>query len=88
MQEENEIDPENQIKRVHIQLRGFTRAELRDIIGYMKSIEASRPTRIIFVEIDEPDMSEEEAGRLMQELWPEPGGPPFMATFKREKTEE
>ena len=71
-----------------IHLKGFTRAELKDIVGYIRSVEAFRPTRFIFVKIDDPDMSLEEARRLVKELWPEPEGPPFMATFKREKTEE
>lgn len=68
-----------------ISLKGFTKSEIKDIIGYIRSIEASRPTRIIFVKIDDPDMSLEEARRLVMELWPEPGGPPFMATFKKER---
>ncbi len=70
-----------------ISLKGFTKSEIKDIIGYIRSIEASRPTRHIFVKIDDPDMSLEEARRLVKELWPEPGGPPFMATFKRERKE-
>lgn len=76
------------IENVLISLKGFTKNEIKDIIGYMRSVEAFRPNRLIFVKIEDPDMSEEEARRLVLELWPEPSGPPFMATFKREKTEE
>ena len=75
------------IENVLISLRGFTKSEIKDIVGYMRSVEAFRPTRLLFVKIEDPDMSEEEARRLVKELWPEPGGPPFMATLKREKTE-
>jgi len=58
--------------------------ELKDIIGYIRSVEAFRPTRLVWVKLEDPDMSLEEAKRLLKELWPEPEGPPFMATLKRE----
>ena len=61
--------------------------ELKDIIGYIRSVEAFRSTRLVWVKMEDPDMSLEEARRLLLELWPEPEGPPFMATFEREKTE-
>ena len=75
------------IKNVMITLGGFTKSELKDIIGYIRSVEAFRPTRLVWVKMEDPDMSLEEARRLILELWPEPEGPPFTATFKREKTE-
>ena len=75
-------------ENVLISLRGFTKSEIKDVIGYIRSIEAFRSTRLTFVKIEDPDMSEEEARYLVKELWPEPCGPPFMATLKREKTEE
>ena len=71
-----------------IHLKGFTMEELKDIVGYIRSVEAFRPTRLVFIELEEHDMSEEEARRLVLEIWPDPGGPPFMAKFKREKAEE
>ncbi len=75
------------IDNVLISLRGFTKSEIKDIIGYIRSVEAFRPTRLVHVELEDPDMSLEEARRQILELWPEPGGPPFTAIFKREKTE-
>ena len=77
----------NVIENVLISLRGFTKSEIKDIIGYIRSVEALRPTRLIFVKIEDPYMSEKEARHLVKELWPDPGGPPFMATLKMEKTE-
>jgi len=76
------------IDNVLISLRGFTKAEIKDIIGYIRSVEAFRPTRFIFVKLEDPDISLEAATILLNELWPEPGGPPFTATFKKEKSKE
>ncbi len=76
------------IDNVLISLRGFTKSEIKDIVGYIRSVEAFRPTRFVFVKLEDSDMSLEEARRLVMELWPEPGGPPFTATFRREKSEE
>ena len=73
------------IKNVRISLEGFNMEELKDIIGYIRSVEAFRPTRMVWVKMEDPDMSLEDAKRLILELWPEPEGPPFMATLKREK---
>jgi len=76
------------IKNVTITLSGFTKNEIKDIVGYIRSVEAFRPTRLVWVKMEDPDMSLEEATRLLKELWPEQEGPPFMATFKRVKTGE
>ncbi len=76
------------IDNVLISLRGFTKSEIKDIVGYIRSVEAFRPTRLVHVRLEDPDRSEEEAKRLVLDLWPDPGGPPFMVKFKREKTEE
>jgi len=75
------------IKNVTITLSGFTKNEIKDIVGYIRSVEAYRPTRLILVKMEDRDMSLKEATRLLNDLWPEPEGPPFMATLKREKTE-
>ena len=66
-----------------IHLEGFNMEELKDIIGYIRSVEAFRPTRLVWVKMEDPDMSLEEARRLLKELWPEEEGPPFTATLKR-----
>jgi len=79
---------ENKIENVIISLRGFTKNEIKDIVGYIRSVEAFRPTRLVWVKIEDPDSSIEEAMQLLKELWPETDGPPFMATLKREKKEE
>jgi len=76
------------IKNVIISLKGFTKSEIKDIIGYIRSVEAFRPTRLVWVKMEDPDMSLEEARRLLNELWPEEEGPPFMATLKMEETED
>lgn len=76
------------IKNVLVSLSGFNKEEIKDIIGYMRSVEAFRSSRVIFVNLEDPDMSEEEAMRLLKELWPEPSGPPFTAILRRDKTEE
>lgn len=76
------------IKNVIISLNGFTKSEIKDIIGYIRSVEAFRPTRLVWVKMEDPDMSLEEAHCLLKELWPEEEGPPFMATIEKEKMEE
>ena len=76
------------IEKVLISLKGFTKSEIKDIVGYIRSVEAFRPTRLMFVEIEDLDISVEEAKRLVKEIWPEPSGPPFIAVFKRENIEE
>ncbi len=76
------------IDNVLISLRGFTKSEIKDIVGYIRSVEAFRPTRLVWVELEDSDMSLEEAGRLVRELWPDPGGPPFTYIFRKEKAEE
>ena len=76
------------IENVQISLRGFTKSEIKDIVGYIRSVEAFRPTRLMFVEIEDLDISVEEAKRLVKEIWPEPSGPPFIAVFKRKNIEE
>ena len=76
------------IDNVLISLRGFNKSEIKDIIGYIRSVEAFRPTRFIFVKLEDPDMSLEAARNLVTELWPEPEGPPFTATFRKEKSKE
>ncbi len=79
--------PEEIIDNVLVSLKGFTKAEIKDIIGYMRSVEAFRPSRLIFVQLEDSDKSLEEARILLAELWPEPEGPPFTAIFRKEKDE-
>lgn len=66
-----------------IHLQGFNMEELKDIIGYIRSVEAHRTSRVVLVNLDAPDDNAEEALRRMLELWPEEGGPPFMTTLKK-----
>jgi len=73
---------------VDIHLKGFTMEELKDIIGYIRSVEAHRESRVVFVNIDAPDDNVEKAMNKILDLWPEKEGPPFRWVFKREKTEE
>ncbi len=80
------IDPEKKIKGVDISLKDFTMEELKDIIGYIRSVEAHRESRIVHINLDAPDDDVEEALSRILELWPDEGGPPFMATLKKNKT--
>ena len=79
------IDPEKKIKGVDIHLKGFTMEELNDIIGYIRSVEAHRKSKIVLVSIDAPEDNAEEALSRILDLWPDEKGPPFMATLKRKK---
>ncbi len=71
-----------------IHLKGFTMEEIKDIIGYIRSVEAHRESRVVLVNIDAPDDNVEKALKDIMYLWPEKEGPPFMWAFKREKTDE
>jgi len=73
---------------VDIHLKGFTMEEVKDIIGYIRSVEAHRESRFVFVNIGDPDDNAEKALNEIRYLWPEKEGPPFLWVFKREKTEE
>ena len=46
---------DKRIKGVDIHLQGFTREELRDIIEYIRSVEAERTSRVVFVNFKVPD---------------------------------
>lgn len=76
------IDPKKQIDTVDIQLKGFTVEELKDIIGYLRSVEDHRPTRFIFVNLDMRDQEQEEAEKLIKELWPDEESPKFVILIK------
>ncbi|MBA7634731.1 hypothetical protein ES703_42321 [subsurface metagenome] len=49
------MNSDNRIKGVDIHLQGFTREEFRDMIGYIRSVEAERTSRIVFVNFEVPD---------------------------------
>ena len=80
------IESEKKIKGVDIHLKGFTMEELKDIIGYIRSVEAHRESRVVLVKIVAPEDNTEEALSRILDLWPDEEGPPFMATLKRKKT--
>ncbi len=80
------MDPENKIKGVDIHLKGFNMEELKDIIGYIRSVEAHRESRVVLVNFFAPEDNVEEALSRILELWPDEEKPPFMATLKRKKT--
>jgi len=79
------MDPEHKISRVNICLEGFTMEELKDMIGYIRSVEAHRESRIVFVTFDVPDDSMGEAWRRILELWPEKEGPRFTLLAHKEE---
>ena len=78
------MDPEHKIRGVEIRLEGFTMEELKDIIGYIRSVEAHRETRKIIVAMDVPDDSMGESFRRILELWPDEEGPRFLLAHKEE----
>lgn len=80
------IDPEKKIKSVDIHLKGFNMKELKDIIEYIRSVEAHRESRVVLVNFDAPDDNVGEALKKILDLWPEPEGPPF--TFLAHKEED
>ncbi len=80
------MDPENKIKGVDIHLKGFTMEELKDIIGYIRSVEAHRESRVVLVNIVAPEDNTEESLSRILEMWPDEERPPFMATLKKKKT--
>jgi len=79
------VNPEHRIKGVEIRLEGFTMEELKDIIGYMRSVEAHRESRKIIVAMDVPDDGMGESFRRILELWPDAGGPPFALLAHKEE---
>ncbi len=78
--------PENKIKGVDIHLKGFNMAELKDIIGYIRSVEAHRESRVVLVNLFATEDNVEKALSRILELWPDEERPPFMATLKKDKT--
>ena len=58
--------------------------ELKDIIGYIRSVEAHRESRMVKVSLDVPDDSVGEALSRILELWPEDEGPPLTFLLHKE----
>ena len=79
------MDPEHMIRGVEIRLEGFTMEELKDIVGYIRSVEAHRKSRRVLVNLDVPDDSMGEAFRRILELWPEEEGPRFTLLAHKEE---
>jgi len=79
------MNPENRIRWVDIRLEGFTMEELKDIIGYIRSVESHRESRLVKVNIDASGDDLNEAMRRILELWPDEGGPPFTLIINKEK---
>lgn len=62
--------PEIPIESVTIQLKGFTIEEIEDIVGYIRSVEDHRPTRLVFIVLDTPTLTVEEGAKLVRKLYP------------------
>ena len=62
------MNPENRIRWVDIRLEGFTMEELKDIIGYIRSVESHRESRLVKVNIDASGDDLNEAMRRILEL--------------------
>jgi len=70
---------------VDIHLEGFTMEELKDIIVYIRSVEAHRESRLVKVSLDVPDDSVMEALSRILELWPEDKGPHSIFLLHKEE---
>ena len=79
------MDSEKKIKGVDIHLKGFNMKELKDIIEYIRSVEAHRESRVVLVNFDVPDDSVGEAFSRIMDLWPEEEGPPFTLLAHKEE---
>ncbi|GAH27968.1 unnamed protein product [marine sediment metagenome] len=82
------IATDHSLVEVDIHLEGFTMEELKDIIGYIRSVEAHRESRKIMVNIDAPDNNLNESLRRLQELWPDEGGPPFTLLIPKKRKDK
>ncbi len=79
------MNPEYRIRGAEICLEGFTLEELKDIVGYIRSVEAHRESRMVLVTFDVSDDSVVEALRRLLELWPEEEGPRFILLAHKEE---
>ena len=59
--------------------------ELKDIIGYIRSVEAHRKSRLVLVNLDVPDDTVGEALSRILDLWPEERGPRFTYLIRKEE---
>lgn len=55
---------------VTINLTGFTIEEIEDIVGYIRSVEDHRPSRLVFIVLDSPTLTLEEEAMLVMKLYP------------------
>lgn len=62
--------PKIPIESVNIQLKGFTIEEIEEVIAYIRSVEAHRPTRFVFIALDTPTLTMEEGAKLVKKLFP------------------
>lgn len=58
------------IRAIDIHMTGFTVEEMRDVLGYIRTVEAHRPSRLVYVKMDTPELSVKEAKELLREIWP------------------
>jgi len=58
------------INEATILLKGFTVDELKTILANIREVEAHRASRFVFVKLDTPDLSIDEAKRILKEIWP------------------
>jgi hypothetical protein len=82
------MDPRRHIDSVEVHLKGFTVEELKDIIWYIRSVEAHRPTKLVYIQFDTPDLRTEDAKKLIQELWYDEAPPKFSIILPRENRDD
>jgi len=58
--------------------------ELKDIIGYIRSVEAHRESRMVMVNIYAPESDLNDSLRRIQELWPDEEDPPITLLLQKE----
>lgn len=61
---------DRQIKSADIRLELFTVADLKAILQLLREIERRDPGKLVFLRLDVPELSIEEAKNLVAELWP------------------
>jgi len=58
------------IDEANIQLKGFTVEELKTILSHIREVEAHRASRFVFVKLNTPTLSVDEAKDIIKEIWP------------------
>jgi len=58
------------IDEANILLKGFTVEELKTILNHIREVEAHRASRFVYVKLNTPNLSVDEAKDVIKEIWP------------------